>query len=120
MTEPTPSSIRTFETLQILSVVIGLVHVAIIGDLGIWDAVVMVGPLLALTLLVSRKRKNWAKLALAVLFVGGMVFMIAMRDQVFVQGYPLATLVVTVLQGVALGLLYTKSASSWLTLRPVN
>ncbi|MGD9810538.1 MAG: hypothetical protein AB7U35_04275 [Sphingobium sp.] len=118
MAEPTPSAIRTFETLQIVSVAIGFAHAGAIMDLGIWDAIVIVGPIMILTLLVSRKRKNWARLLLAILFLGNLIFMVTMRHLVFARGYPLMTLAVTMLQGAALLMVFTKPASEWINTRP--
>lgn len=80
------------------------------------DAVV----LLALTLLVSRRRKNWARWALLVLFLLGVAFMAWNAPKLFVFGYPavVVALVVTLMNALAVVLLFTPESSNWLRTAP--
>jgi hypothetical protein len=111
-----PRAVQLFETLQILSFIIGLIHGAIIFDLGLWDGIFAFAPILILTLLISRKRKQWARWVLAILFVGGLALMVAMPPIFFGQGYPMVTIIVTLFQGAGLALIFTKPASLWLNM----
>lgn len=113
-----PLEVHIFEALALSSAVVGLVHLFAVSDPSLWDAIVMTAPTVALIFLVSRKRKNWARLVLAILFVAGLVMMIVMRRIAFAEGYWFVTLAVTLLQGGAIALAFTKEASTWIKKGP--
>ena len=118
MNDAAPPDIRRFETLQITSISLGLVNQSAAFNAGLIDAVIGVIIMLALTLQVSRRRKNWARWLLLIMFVLGAAFMVWNAAAVFALGYPLLTVAVTVLQVGALVLLFTKGSSNWLSHRP--
>lgn len=116
MDENKPKAVQLFETLFITSLVIGFVHGTIIFGFTIWDIIFVSAPILVLTLLISRKRKRWARFVLAVLSLGGLCVMIAMPQIILGTGYPFVTLIVSMCQIVGLSLIFTKPASTWLNM----
>ena len=116
MDENKPKAVQLFEALFITSLAIGFLHGTVIFGFAISDIFFVSAPVLALTLLISRKRKRWARFVLAILSLGGLCGMIAMPQIVFGTGYPLVTLIVTMCQIVGLSLIFTKPASNWLNI----
>ena len=113
-----PKAVRVFEALQILSLFIGLIHAAVLSDLSLWDAIVLISPILILTLLVSRKRKQWPRVVLAVLYVAGLGMAIMLPHMAFGEGSLLVTVSITLCQGVALAFIFMPPASLWLNTAP--
>ena len=119
-----PRSIQLFEALQLASLAIGLVHLLATTsptDAGWVEAFIGLPLTLLLTLLVSRWRKNWARWVLVVFFVIGAAFMVWAAwvvPEIYSTGYPVATLVVVLLQTIGLILLFTPVSSAWLRGRP--
>ena len=118
MNDAAPPDIRRFEALQITSIIVGLINQSAASSDGLIDSVIGAVLMLVLTLLVSRRRKNWARWVLLVTFVLGTAFMLWNAATVFALGYSFLTVAVTVLQAVALGLLFTNRSSNWLRNRP--
>jgi hypothetical protein len=117
MTEGIPSSIRYFEVLSCTSFVIGFIHAFMVTGEVLAESMFAALIPLGLTLLVSRRHKNWARWALTVLFVLGMAFSALNFRFLLTAGYPVITLAVFLLQGVGLALLFTSQSSSWLRKR---
>ena len=109
-----PLHIRRFETLQLASIVVGLIHQFAVIDGGIFDAIMGAAIMIALTLFVSRRRKNLAKWLLLGMFVFGAAFMAWNAPTVFALGYPAITLAVTLMQAIALAFLFTPQSADWL------
>lgn len=114
----TPLAIRQFEGLQIASISIGLVHQFAIEDDGVVDAIFVAAMMVAITLLVSRLRKSWARWLLVVMFVLGTALMVWNTQLILELGYPAITFAVTLMQAAALALLFTRRSSDWLRRRP--
>ena len=111
-----PLSIRLFETLQILSVIIGTINGFAAIGLDLVNTVVGAVVVLALTFLVSRRRKDWARWALLALFVLGMAVTAWNVSALLSFGYVAATVAfsVDVMNAVALVLLFTPESANWL------
>ena len=118
MTDSAPLDVRRFETLQIIAVAVGLVHQFAAFDYGTVDAVLAAILVLVLTLLVSRKRKNWVRWLLLVMYVFGAAMMVWSAATFGMKGYPAVTFGITVVQTVALALLFTTESSDWLRRQP--
>lgn len=114
-----PLHIRRFETLQLASIFIGLIDGFANGG-GLFDAIFGAAVMVALTLLVSRGRKNWARWVWLVMFVLGSAFMIWTAPTVFALSYPVITVAVTLMQTVALVLLFTPQSANWLRTNPAQ
>lgn len=117
-----PRSVAVFEALYLLTILISFVQAA----LGWRQATAIASPalvvtvqvitiviLLTLVLLISRRRQNWARWVLVVLFVIGLPALarIVMSGQL--PGSLWITIVQTVLQLVALAMLFTPPAQEW-------
>jgi hypothetical protein len=113
MTGTTPQSIRWFEGLSLAALLLGLLNV-FAGPETSWTFVVLVdGTMIALILLVSRGRKNWARWLLAGMYVLGLAFMLWQMRALMNVGMPLITLGVTLLQTIALVMLFTPDSAAW-------
>lgn len=117
-----PRSVAIFEALYLLTILISVVQsslgwhqVTAIASpaLVIAVQVITMAILLALVLLVSRRRQNWARWVLVVLFVIGLPALakIVMSGQL--PGSLWITIVQTVLQLVALFMLFTPPSQAW-------
>ena len=110
-----PLSIRRFETLQIVSVAIGLLNgfAVIPGDnlRGIVSAVVV----LTLTFLVSRRRKNWPRWVFLAILVVGLPWMARNAPILLDHGFlPAAVAVgVTLMNALAVVLLFLPESTKW-------
>ena len=109
-----PLDIRRFESLKILSVILGLISVFSATDEGLLDTTIETAVTLALTLGVSRGRKNWARWLLLVQFGIGAAIAISNVGLVLSVGYPLLTAAVWLISAVALGFAFTPESSRWL------
>lgn len=98
----------------------GLVHYFVVFDDGLFGMLFNAAIMAGLTLAVSRKRWNWARWVLTVLFALGLAMMLWMRADVLSIGYPVVTIGVAVLQAIALALLFTRQSSRWLRKEPVS
>jgi hypothetical protein len=114
MNDAAPPDIRRFEALQVTSIIVGLINQTAAAQDGLMDAAIGDVLMLVITLLVSRRRKNWARWLLLIMFVLGAAYMMWNAAAVFALGYPLLTIAATVLQVVALILLFTNQSSDWL------
>jgi hypothetical protein len=134
----TPLNIRRFEVLQLVSIFLGLIHSLLDGSLigsvvaainkganaaligrvvgAAIGFVVGIAILTALTLLVSRRRKNWARWALLVFNVLGVSFVVwqGQPRALFSVDFALSTALVWLMQGVALVLVFTPQSGRWL------
>ena len=116
----TPLNIRRFETLQIVSIAVGLINGFAVIQGHLLNAIVSAVVVLALTLLVSRRRKNWARWALLGLFVLGAAFAAWNAPTLFTFGYTAAAIALTVdlMNAVAVILLFTPESANWLRSTP--
>jgi len=121
--EDRPVDIRRFEAVQLLSIFVGLIHgFAVRGAIEpVFSALIGV----TLTLLISRRRKNWARWTLLVMFLIGMAVIIAgsffgITQEAFSKVYPVLTVIVWALQLVALVLLFTPQSTNWLRSAPAR
>lgn len=137
-----PLNIRRFELLQFVSFFVGVVGTLVDGTLvgnivraaggnlvgaargkalgaAIGAAIGSVAGLaifIALTLLVSRRRKNWARWALLIFQMFGFVFALwqGVSQAIFSQPYALVTALSWLIQAVALVLVFTPQSGQWL------
>ena len=115
-----PWSIRWFETVQILSVMIGLTNgFAVIHDdylSSIASAVIVLG----LTFLVSRGRKNWPRWVFLGMLVLGVAWMIWSAPTLFEYGYLASAIgfVASLMNVAAVVLLFTPESSKWVQTSP--
>ena len=109
-----PRDIRRFETIQLVSIAVGLIHAFATFKGGALDAIIGAVITVALTLLVSRRRQNWARWVLLAMFLFGAAFMVWFAKAILSAGYPAVTLLVTLMQTVALAMLFTRQSSDWL------
>lgn len=134
----TPRNIRRFEVIQLASIFVGLIHglvdgsliFSVVGAINNGANAALIGSLVgaaigyvaglailtALTLLVSRCRKNWARWALLLFNLLGLAFVV-WEEQVraiFSSDYPVATALVWLMQAVALVLVFTPQSGHWL------
>lgn len=108
-----PVDIRRFEMLSILSVLVGLVHGFVGLRDGLFDLILGAGIAIALTLTISRGRKNWARFVMLGMVVLGAAFMV--WDQGYLEHpYPVITVVVSFMQLLATALLFTPQSARWL------
>jgi len=121
--ETRPWSIVAFERLFLGALLIGAIHSA-----AKWDELVAMaspafvlavqvltfGLVLLLVLLVSRKRSNIAKWINVGLFVLGLPMLGAQFRSGLALGWPLVTIGQSVIQAIALALLFSPSARDWL------
>ena len=115
-----PLNIRRFETLQIVSVAVGLINGFWVIEGHLLNAIVSAVVVLALTLLVSRLRKNWARWTLLGLFMFGIAFTVWNAPTLFAFGYTATAiaLAVDLMNAIALILLFTPEAANWLRATP--
>ena len=118
-----PPSIIGFEWLYLFTLLIGAIHAV-----ATWETnVALSSPafvltvqtltfsvLFALVLWVSRGRSNVAKWINVGLFLLGLPGIVILYGRELLLGWHVLTLVQTLLQAVALGLLFTPSARAWL------
>jgi uncharacterized membrane protein len=117
-----PLDIRRFEALQLACSVVNLVHEFAMGASvfgSVFGAVVVV----TLTLLVSRRRQNWARWTLAVMLaigVAGIIWaiLIGFPPGIVPHFYPLLTAFAWFLQVASMGFVFTPESSRWLRTRP--
>jgi FtsH-binding integral membrane protein len=115
--EDRPPYIRAFETLQLASAFVGLIHGFAIGQVfvAIFGAVITI----TLTLLISRRRKNWARWTLFGTWALGLAMVVAglfigITQEALSTTYPVLTALVWLMQTVALALLFTPQSARWL------
>jgi hypothetical protein len=118
MIDGRPRSILYFEVLTVASIAIGTIHQLAVVDIAlgrtIFDAAIPLG----FALLVSRRRKNWARWVMVVMFVLGTSLIVLDAQAVFTIGYPALTILVLLLQTIALAVLFTRESSDWLRHKP--
>jgi hypothetical protein len=110
-----PWSIKWFETVQIVSVMIGLINgFAVIHD-DILGSVVSALVVMGLTFLVSRGRKNWPRWVFLGMLALGVPWMAWNATTMLAYGYfPAAIAVgVTLMNAVAVVLLFTPESAKW-------
>ena len=116
--EDRPPYIRAFETLQLASAFVGLIHGFAAGQ-GLFAPISGTVITITLTLLISRGRKNWARwilvgtwvLGLALVFAG---LFIGVTQEALSKTYPVLAALVWLMQGAALALLFTPQSARWL------
>ena len=118
MIEARPASIRYFEHLTVASFAVGLLHQLSSTTVGLVGTFVVAAITIGLALLASRRRKNWARWVLTIMFVLGAGFTVLDMRAVLAIGYPLVTVLVFLLQAIALALLFTQEASDWFHRKP--
>lgn len=123
--EERPLDIRRFETLQLTSAFVGLIHGFAIGREGLFGPIFSTLIAVTLTLLISRGRKNWARWTLLVMVVIGVVLIVVgtffgLTREALSTVYPVLTVIVWLLQIVALALLFTPQSTNWLRSAPAK
>jgi hypothetical protein len=113
-----PRDIRRFESIQLVSILLGLIHLYSVSITDPLSVVIDVSIQIALTLMVSRQRKNWARWTLVALFALGIIYKSIYFKDIFTIGYPLLTAFNAFLQAIALALLFTPQSSVWLRRAP--
>lgn len=116
--EGLPPHIRAFETLQLASALIGLIQGFAIGP-GLFELIFGYAIMITLTLLVSRRRKNWVRWILFGGWILGLAAVIAgifmgLTQEVLSTGYPMLTALVWLTETAALALLFTPQSARWL------
>ena len=114
MDETPPATIRFFETVQIASVLIGLAHQFSVPTISVVDAVITAVLLLALTLLVSRGKKNWARWVIALSFPCGVVLTAYLNLSSQAAPISILSLIALLMQGAGVVLLFTRPSARWL------
>jgi len=117
--EDRPLDIRRFETLQLSAAFVGLIHGFAIGREGLFGPIFSTLISVTLTLLISRGRKNWARWTLLVMAVVGAALLVVgsffgLTQEALATVYPVLTVLVWLLEIVALALLFTPQSTSWL------
>src|SRR5262245_45560430 len=82
-----PLSIRWFETIQIVSVILGLINGFAVTHDDVFRSVVSAVIVLTLTFLVSRGRKNWPRWVFLGMLVLGAAWMVWSAPTVLAYGY---------------------------------
>lgn len=123
-----PASIKLFERLYLFTLAIGVVLAVMqfgqLTEMLSVDFVLMIqvftfGLLLALVLLVSRKRSRVAKWILLAMFGIGTVIYLTQLPMTLDTGFPgVASAIQTLLQLVALCSLFTRESRDWLSRKP--
>jgi hypothetical protein len=113
-----PLSIKWFETVQIVSVIIGLINGFAVIHGHILRSVVSAIIVLGLTFLVSRGRKNWPRWVFLGMLVLGAAWMVWSAPPVLAFlafGYLPAAIAlgVSLLNAVAVVLLFTPDSAKW-------
>ena len=112
-----PSTIRCFETLQIVSIIAGLMNGFAVRLDHFVSSVVSAALLLTFTFLVSRGRKNWARWVLLTWGVLGVAFM-AWGMPILLAEYSTTAvaiaIAVTLTNVAAVALLFTPASAQWL------
>ena len=119
--EDAPPSIKRFETIQIVAVALALMNGFAVGDDRLLDSIVSAVVVLTLTLRVSRRRKNWPRwVLLAILALALPWIAWSIPKVVTVYGYLPATvaILITLMNGIAVVLLFTPESSKWLRAEP--
>ncbi len=113
--DDTPLSVRRFETLQIVSIIVGLINGFIVIHSDLFGSAVDAIVLMILTLQVSRRRKSWARWTLLAMLVLGCAFMVWNAPKLLAFGYRAAAvaLIVSLMNAVAVMLLFTPESGSW-------
>ena len=124
--EGAPRDIQRFETAQLVLIFVGLLssftanqpQADAVGDA--FGMGVLVGTVVALgvvivglTLLVTRKRQNWARWVLLAFFVGG-VLLHVWSWVILAPRHPLMDFASLVLRGAILALAFTPQSTEWL------
>ena len=123
-----PATISWFERLFLAALLVGLLPQAANWKetLAKWSPAiilsgltVLIGLPMLLVLLISRKRSNGAKRALAVFFAIAIPSDVAsLFDSSRTSSWRLTMLTVLVMEGAAIALLFSRSARAWLTGKP--
>jgi hypothetical protein len=113
-----PPYVRAFETLQLASAFVGLIHGFATGH-GLFVPIFGAVSTITLTMLVSRGRKNWARWTLLGLWVLGLALIVAgifmgVTQEALSRTYPVLTALVWVMETAALALLFTPQSARWL------
>lgn len=115
-----PFSIRWFETLQIVAVMLGLINGFAAGLDDSVKATVSAVIVLTLTFFVSRRRKNWARWVLLVLLVLGSALVVWSAPALFAYGHLIAAIAlgISLMNAAAVALLFTPESAKWLRTAP--
>lgn len=121
-----PRDIRRFETVQLVLMTLALVSSLILdralidtfGMSAIIGKTLAIAGFIALTLFVTRGRKNWARWALLALYILSVLFDAWQFRAILSFGHPLVTAVSLVLRGAALVLAFTPQSTEWLRQAP--
>jgi hypothetical protein len=110
-----PLSIRWFETIQIVSVILGLINGFAVTRDDVFRSVVSAVIVLTLTFLVSRGRKNWPRWVFLGMLVLGAAWMVWSAPTVLAHGYFPASIAfgVSLMNALAVVLLFTPEAAKW-------
>lgn len=117
-----PLHIRLFESLQLASIFIVLI-VGFAMDNRVFEACFGAAMMVALTLLVSRGRKNWARWVWLAMIVLGGALVISDATTIFARSTAVTiaiALLQTLLQAVGLVLLFTPQSSDWIRGNPAE
>jgi hypothetical protein len=110
-----PLSIKWFETVQIVSVIIGLINEFALLHGDIFRSVTSAAIILWLTFLVSRRRKDWPRWVFLGMLVLGAAWVVWSAAPVLALGYlPAAIAIgVSLMNAVAVVLLFTSDSAKW-------
>ena len=123
MVDTLPRDIRRFETLQIVSTILGLVHQLTLHPEALLNGVVSSALVLVLTMLVSRGRKKWPLWILVGFYVLGILvlaYFLWSGDLAYGLGSWLTVAGLTAAQAVALALAFTQQSADWLNRKPAH
>jgi hypothetical protein len=121
-----PKSIVNFERLMLASIVLGIVHVAILWSetpfavnlIALAVAAAVIGIIVGLTLLISRRRSKIALWVFVGLFVLGVPSTVKTVIATVTQPPGFVMALQAICQTIALVLLFTPSARNWMKRKP--
>ena len=110
-----PRRVMVAVWLYLSSIALGILSSAVVPAPGpLWFAVLIIIVMLLLALAIWR-RQNWSRFVFLVLFLLGLPIMFAIREMLAQRGAFGAAILIaqTVLQGIALVLLFTGDSGAW-------
>lgn len=113
-----PREIQRFETVQVIAVAISFIHVFASPEIEWFDAIFAALLVVGMTLLISRKRKNWARWVLTASFGLSLALMAYAAPAIIENGISILSVAALSLQAFGIALLFSPRSSEWLRHSP--